>query len=132
VKCSGDIAEIKFHLAAHERGMHLSKPLKALHYDFVLDTGKRLLRIQVKSTGYQDIHGAYRLNVRRTVKRGAAKKAYEPGSLDIIVAYVHGEDAWYIIPFSAIRVAHLALYPHRPGSIGSLERYRDAWNLLES
>jgi len=122
----GDIAEAKFQVAALERGYTVSIPTKSSSYDFILDTGTRTVKVQVKSTVFKR-KGAYRL---RVTCGGKKNRHYAADQVDFIVGYVHPENAWYIVPLEAIESTDLPLYPHRASS-GKYERFRDAWNLLE-
>lgn len=129
-KFPGDIAEIKFHLTAHERGYLLLSPLRPTRYDFAVDTGKKIVRVQVKSTSCF-VRDSYRVDVRWKGKN-QVKQRYAPDQIDFIVAYVHTLDAWYIIPIKEVKGANLLLYPHKPESQGKMEKFKGAWNLLET
>ena len=126
-KLQGELAEVCFLWRATALGFTVSKPYgDSARYDFIVDAGAGLQRIQVKSVR-QLYRGVYRI---ATCSGKVAKKGYTPDEVDFFAGYVIPEDAWYIIPVRAVP-AIVALYvaPHRP-SRRKYERYREAWHLL--
>jgi PD-(D/E)XK endonuclease len=128
-KRQGHIAELAFMHKSAELGFGVTKPCGDVeHYDFILDSGCRLWRVQVKST-----------YTRRKVRRcyciqpthGFARKLYTSDEVDFLVAYIVPLRAWYVIPILALSsVPRIYLYPDNPQSTGQFERYRDAWCLM--
>jgi PD-(D/E)XK nuclease superfamily protein len=126
-KVRGSVAELAFVLKAASLGFGVSKPhADTEHYDFIVDSGKRLSRVQVKSTfrasrcGYQiralwGKHSPYKLN-----------------DIDFLAVYIVPRNIWYIIPVHAMKAADsLAFYPDGCRSDGGFfEVYREAWHLL--
>ncbi|MBZ5570883.1 MAG: hypothetical protein LAO09_03270 [Acidobacteriia bacterium] len=130
-KRQGEVAELAFMHKAAKLGFGVTKPYgDSERYDFILDSGRRLWRVQVKST--QAMFGnAYCLNTHHSVARHK-KKTYSSEQVDFLVAYVVPRDVWYVIPVHAVG-SHLAirLFPHRtPKRGGQFERYREAWCLM--
>ncbi len=68
-------------------------------YDFILDAGQRLWRIQVKSTT-TILNGRYHVNSQRRTNGSAV--AYDPSEIDFLVAYIIPENAWFILPIRDI------------------------------
>ncbi len=131
-KIPGEQAECMFIYRAMQHGLIVSKPYgDSAAYDFIVQPRRstRRLRapiscVQVKSTAVKTATGLYCVNARRH------SRAYRRTEIDFIAAWVIPEDAWYIIPISAIRGAKaLTLFPHRP-SPARYEPYREAWHLL--
>jgi hypothetical protein len=123
-KCDGETAEAQFLARACRLGFAVAKPWgDSARYDFLIDTGPRLWRMQVKSTRRF-------FNGRYCVKSGSYSAAYSSDEIDFLVAYIVPEDLWYVVPIEAIapRFA-LYFYPHA-GSRSRYERYREAWCLL--
>ena len=106
-KQRGELAEMRFMLKAAGLGFGVAKPWgESERYDFVLDSGKRFLRIQVKST-YVARTQSYAVNAK-----GSQNKAYTTEQIDFLVAYIVVEDAWYVIPIAAFAPRKvLKLYP---------------------
>ncbi len=53
-KLRGEWAEVRFLARAHELGLHVAKPYgDCLPYDFIVEYGGRMYRVQVKSTSHQ-------------------------------------------------------------------------------
>ena len=101
-------------------------------YDIGVEYGRHFFRMQVKSTSYQIGNGylcAFKPN--RKGRRNTTK------SVDFFAAYVIPENAWYVLPSSAVlktKSNDLMLCPvRRPKrDLYRYEGYREAWNLLRS
>ena len=69
-KQRGELAEMAFMFKAAGLGFGVAKPWgDSEHYDFALDTGKRFVRVQVKST-YVSRRLSYAVNAKRKQKPG--------------------------------------------------------------
>src|SRR5438067_5740719 len=125
-KVKGETAEIEFLLKVHRLGFIVSRPWgDSAPYDFILETKRRLLRVQVKSAWTKGKR-AYRLSAHRSLGRG-----YLPGQIDVVVAYVAPEKTWYVIPFRALGGRRsMYLFPENPNSKGRLEKFRNRWDLF--
>ena len=130
-KRTGELSEAAFMLKARTLGFNPAKPWgDSERYDFILDTGPRLWRVQLKCTevlrarGYdiQPIYSTY----------GKGKITYTAEDIDVLIAHIIPPDTWYVIPIAAI--AHstsLRLYPGIPCKCARWETYREAWHLLQ-
>jgi hypothetical protein len=125
----GDLGEVAFVHKAMSLGYVVAKPYGQMHrYDFMLEGGNKLLRIQVKtSTCMRD--GRYQLCVQRITHRRTV--AYKKSELDFVVAYLMLEGVWYILPISVIAGRRSLLLPP-PGFRGKnpWAKYLEAWHLL--
>lgn len=129
-KRRGELAEIIFTLKAATMGLAVSKPLgDSLPYDVVIESGHRMLRIQVKSS-FSSNRAAYCIALAPHLKTGY--HVYTPEEIDFLVAYVVCHDSWYIIPANALGTYQsVRLYP--AGSkrkAGRFEEFREAWHLI--
>ena len=80
-------------------GFGVAKPYgDSERYDFIVSSGKRFWRVQVKSTCALQC-GAYAVNSQRHCNSRAIP--YEVSEIDFLVAHVVPEDAWFIIPVRA-------------------------------
>ncbi len=127
-KKRGEMAEMAFMYKACGLGFGVAKPYgDSERYDFIVSSGKRFWRVQVKSTylprrtGYRVIAEGSRLR-RNTV--------YTPEEIDFLVAYLVPVDAWYVVPVEALETKALFLYPEGCRFGGRYEKYREAWHLL--
>src|SRR5882757_5791778 len=99
----GEVGELAFILKATSLGLTPSRPYGDRRpYDFLLECGSRVLRIQVKSVftnrpGYQ-----YRFPVSVCQHNRSGSVAYNSGDIDFIVAYVAPLNIWYVIPVKAL------------------------------
>jgi hypothetical protein len=130
-KWRGEIAELGFLHKVASMGFAVTKPYgESESYDFIVDSGNRLWRVQVKS-GSSMKRDAYRVAVRHFWRKRQSKQAYTAEQIDILAAYVVPADAWYIIPVCAFTPREsLILFPHLPGHDGKYEQFRAAWFLM--
>ena len=127
----GELAELAFMSKAASLGFGVAKPYgDSERFDFIVSWERRLWLVQVKST---------RTAYRRGYEIGAhgcwgGLGTYTKDEIDLIVAYVVPEDAWYVIPIEATRGRkRLCLHPnviHR--ACYKYEQYREAWWLMQS
>ena len=129
-KRRGELSELAFIFKATSLGFHVSKPYgDSERYDFILDNGSRLLRIQIKSTTTM-LCGLYRINSHRRTNHGVLP--YKPSAVDFLIAHVIPEDAWFILPIGTIQDRTCVLFPprHHPRKHAHFAAYREAWHLL--
>src|SRR6266852_9692866 len=128
-KQRGELAEMAFTYKAAGLGFGVAKPYgDSESYDFILDSGVRLWRVQVKSTYAPRTHSYY---IRACGNTGGSKKAYTAKQIDMLVAFLVTEDAWYVVPVKAFAPRkHLHFYPSGSKTGGRYEQYREAWDLL--
>ncbi len=131
-KRQGELAELAFLYKASAMGFGVAKPYgDSRRYDFILDSGDRLWRVQVKSRSNPRGH-AYSFGGNSATKRSAP---YTVDEIDVLVAYVVPENAWYVIPVEVlVRGRTLILYPGgkcRKGG-GFYEKYREEWDFMKA
>ena len=124
-KRRGEWAELVFAVRATGLGLGLAlgRPWgESIGYDFTVDSGWRIVRVQVKSTMFREGSG-YSCSLKDS--RGPYKK----GSFDFVAAYVIPEDVWYILPEKVVRgMWSIGLYPKLEKS--KYNCYKEAWHLL--
>src|SRR4029077_5199101 len=92
-KQRGELAEMGLMFKAAGLGFGVAKPCGGSErYDFILDSGSRLWRVQVKSTYVAPAH-SYAINA--IGGSSLNKKSYTAEQIDMLVAYIVAEDAWY-------------------------------------
>jgi hypothetical protein len=131
-KRAGEISEAAFLHKAVGLGFKVTKPWgDSERYDFVLDSGRRFWRVQIKCTaamhagGYhiQPIHFVY----------GERKVVYTDAEIDVLAAHIVPLDVWYVVPVQAIAAGtSLRLYPDGGCERARFEKYREAWDLFRS
>jgi hypothetical protein len=97
-------------------------------YDFIVESGKNLWRVQVKACASMN-NGLYHVCARRRVNNVAL--AYAESELDFLAAYIIPEQTWYILP--AHQVAGHGSLLFRPKGFPRRDLYgyyREAWHLL--
>jgi len=87
----GEIAELRFQLRAIEKGMTVSRPTTSCPYDFVLDDGDSLRRVQIKYADGRSSHSDGSVLVRLSspsVGRRSGRACYRDGEVDLVVVYL--------------------------------------------
>jgi PD-(D/E)XK endonuclease len=126
-KRRGEVSELAFFYKAASLGFGVAKPWgDSERYDFILDSGQRLWRVQVKSGCHHrkrcyDLHGRC---------GNQEKSQYTSADIDIFVAYLVPIDVWYVIPVEKIRKKNLLFYPYGGARHPHYEHYREAWHLM--
>src|SRR5579859_5606141 len=128
-KVTGERSEANFLYKAANRNFGIAKPWgDSRKYDFILDSGSLLNRMQIKCTECLRA-GAYETRATYTVGKGRA--VYTKKDIDFIAAHIVPLDIWYIIPVEVCTPRPmLRFYPHRKAKKMRLEKYREAWHLL--
>jgi hypothetical protein len=134
-KQRGELAEIAFLHKAAALGFGVAKPYgDSERYDFILDSGERLWRVQVKSVATTYTCGAGRgYRTASCHSRGSCKDLpYTADEIDFFVTYIVPLDIWYVIPVKLVTpVLGICFYPSGCRSIGGrFEPYREAWYLM--
>jgi hypothetical protein len=94
-KRSGEVSELAFCPKAAGLGFGVAKPWgESEPYDFILDSGHRLWRVQVKSACH---HFNRRYGVV-AVHGNGERTRYTSADIDILVAYLIPIDVWYVVP----------------------------------
>ncbi len=121
----GEQVEAAFLHKVTGQGLSVAKPWgDSERYDLVVDSGRRLWRVQVKSTRYV---GERRFSI---TARGCTA-AYTEDEIDFLAAYIVPLDIWYVIPVKAFAPRKcLRFYPKGNNSRGQYEKYREAWWLM--
>lgn len=122
----GDYAELRFTLAAYEKGFSILRPFSdSRPYDFVLEKQGRFIRVQVKSCS-APLNERGRFEI--TTARGAVKKKrYTKHDCDAIAIYLKSLDIFYIIPIQFIKTVTVNLYPLRETS--KFIEFKNNWNI---
>src|SRR5579862_3224036 len=133
-KRTGERSEAAFLYQASQRRFAICKPWgDSERYDFILDNRPQpevhLFRIQVKCT---DALRAAAYETRATYQSGKRHIPYTKRDIDFIAAHIVQLNIWYIIPEEICTPQPmLRFYPHRKAKKMRLEKYREAWNLLD-
>ena len=126
-KEKGELGELAFLHKAASLGFGVAKPYGDSEcYDFILDSGERFWRVQVKS-----IYRLSRCGYRASSDRGN-HQAYTAEDIDFLVAYVVPREIWYVVPVNCVAASGVvAFYPSGcRRSAGRYECYREAWHLM--
>ena len=96
----GAVTEQKCFLKCLEAGFNVSKPIfDNARYDFILDTGEKLLRIQIKTSHWKDEeHNAFEFNCysQHSIGGGNKRMKYTNKEIDYFMTECEGE--FYLFP----------------------------------
>lgn len=99
-KIQGELAELLFQSECLKHKVVVAKPYgDSTAYDFIVDNGKQLLKVQVKSTNIKD-GSNYRI---MACKGSAIKTNYTEAEVDLFAFYIAPENVWYIMPTSLVK-----------------------------
>ena len=123
-KKRGEWAEMVFAARAMELALLLARPWgESSGYDFTVDQGARIVRVQVKCTIFELRTGGYVCSLK------SDNKPYKKNTFDFVAAYVIPENVWYVLPEKKVRGMYsVALYPNLESSKYNV--YKEAWHLL--
>ena len=120
-KKRGELIELAFIFKAASLGFSVARPYgDSNRYDLIVDSGKRLLRIQVKST-IRVYRGGYSVHATGSPKREFP--AYTAEEIDFLVAYIIPLDIWYIVPVVAFTPEQVSSF-----TLAGAEKTRDSLN----
>jgi Pyruvate/2-oxoacid:ferredoxin oxidoreductase delta subunit len=119
-KALGEAGEAAFLAKATSLGFGAAKTWgDSERYDFILDSGQNLWRVQVKSCRH--FRSYYKVTTR------GATQAYTADEIDFIAVYIVPENLWYVIPIS-IAASRDKMYVSPNRALHSkYEKYREAW-----
>ena len=126
----GELAEAAFLHKALRLGFRVTKPWgDSERYDFVLNSGTRLWRVQIKCTAVERA-GGYHIQPIHFVY-GKSKVVYTGEEIDVLAAHVVPLDVWYVVPVGALAAGmSLRLYPNDGCKAARFEKYREGWDLF--
>ena len=95
----GAITEQKCFLKCIEQGWVVSKPLfDNARYDFIADTGKKLLRIQIKTSAWNEDHTAFTFNGYSQHSTGNGNKRMKYTDKEIDFFMTEKDNLFYLYP----------------------------------
>jgi hypothetical protein len=123
-KKRGEWVELVFAVRAMELGLRLARPWgESSGYDFTVDQGARIVRVQVKSTIFKEGVSGYSCTLKDS------KGPYKKNTFDFVAAYVIPEDVWFVLPEKVVRgMWSVGLYPKL--ETAKYREYQEAWHLL--
>jgi hypothetical protein len=129
-KRRGEAAELAFMNKAIAEGFAIAKPWgDSERYDFILDNGRRLWRIQVRSTEYEWRSG---FKIHADIRVKGRMVPLTSNDVDIIAAYIVPRSIWYIVPIEEATLKALWFNPERSTRGTRWEHFREAWDYLRA
>ena len=125
----GALTEQKCFLKCIESGYIVSNPLfDNARYDFILDTGKNLLRIQVKTSHWKDEeHNAFIFNCYSQHALGTGNKVmkYTKEEIDFFMTEQEGIFYLYPAPEEGLKEKTLRVKPTKTGQVKNISFAKD-------
>jgi hypothetical protein len=130
-KTIGVTGEQLFAFRALEEGLVPSVPIgDNCQYDFLIDSSKRISRVQVKSSSACQTDRKSGNCFSFYLKHAAKDIAYDSDAVDFFGLVVLPIRTIYIVPYNVFaKVTKASVYPLKK-SRSKLEPYREAWCLL--
>ena len=127
-KRRGEVAEAAFLHKATSLGFSVAKPWgESDRFDFIVETGGRFLRVQIKSAYSGDQYGGYTFHAHGNTHTDV----YTSHDIDFLVAYIVPENIWYILPIKTFAgISGAKLFPSSRRLRSRYEKYREAWGLM--
>jgi hypothetical protein len=125
----GDLSEAAFVYKAISLNFVVARPHGNMHpYDFIVDGGGGLWRVQVKSCASIS-HGFYPVRIFR--RKDGVAIPYTEFEIDFVVAYIIPEQTCYILPIrEALGRTSISFRPREFPGLHAFAHYREAWHLL--
>ena len=112
-----------------DKSLTVSRPFTSAKYDFIVDNGNALARVQVKSAHRWKARETAVWNFNVKTIKGKRTEAYNPSEIDFLALHLIELGLWYIVPSDEIKGRkHIYIYPEK-GS-GLYEQFRQRWGLL--
>lgn len=125
----GALTEQKCFIKCIEMGYIVSKPLfDNARYDFVLDTGKNLLKIQVKTSHWKDEeHSSFIFNCysQHSTGNGNKRMSYTKNEIDFFMTEQEGIFYLYPAPEEGIKEKTLRVLPTKSGQTKNISFAQD-------
>ena len=124
----GELCEMEFALEAMKRGLKVSKPMRTQKYDFIVDNGKELLRIQVKAS--RSINSKRYDSYGVMVSHGRDSKfVYNNDHTDYFAIFIEPLKIWYFLPVNFVQATKISIRPNSKES--KYNQFKNAWHLIE-
>lgn len=116
----GTITELKCKIYFLELGYMVSTPESPVRYDFILDTGKELLKIQVKTSHSDGEKIIFKTSSRHITARGNTSHHYQEDGIDYFCTWYENE--CYLVPVEDCGKSEkcLRLIPTRNGQVKNI------------
>lgn len=127
---TGDISEMLFQIEASKRSYIVGFPHGQQSFDCFLDNGKKVLKIQIKSSAskWSGRDNAYKIVLKQGRKK---KKFYGRMEVDVFAVFIIPENTWFLIPFDDLKgTMDLTFYMNSTTSKWNI--YKDNWDILRS
>jgi len=128
----GAVGEGYFLAKCLELGLNVAIPIKPAPYDFIVDNGSRLFRVQVKSASRIDTSSRGK-KVKCMLTHGSVKgkRGYTSEMIDLVAFYVSLLKTWYLFPISEVEGKFtISLFPTVNASRSKYEKFHDKWDIL--
>lgn len=128
-QCKGNITELKCFLKCIEHGFMVSKPLfDNARYDFLLDSGTKIYKIQIKTSRWMDDeHTRFEFNGYSQHSTGEGNKRMKYTNKEIDFFMTEKDNIFYLYPAaeSGFSTKSLRVLPPKSGQIKNIDYAKD-------
>lgn len=137
LKVVGTVLELEFAAECIRRGAVVNQPFgDNAHYDFLVDTGTKIWRVQVKAASPSSDGNSFSVNLTRKLPKmrpgdpgGSSRSVpYDEGVIDCIVTRARG--VWFFFDNPHTLPANESVYPDAPIGRYKGNRGRERWELI--
>lgn len=121
----GNVSEVEFLARAIRKGLSVSRPMFVEKYDCIIDNGKQVFKVQIKSTTHFN-KTYWQVSLRNGCTQ---KEKYKKGDCDFFAIHIIKLNIWYILPFDVVS-PKVCLHPELDSC--RYDRFKEAWFLLHS
>jgi len=128
----GSRAEGRFIADCIERGLNIAMPMTPTSYDFLVDTGIKIVKVQVKSVSKID-RSSRGEKVKCMLTHGTKNghRHYSEKDTDVVALWVDPVKEWYIFPIKEVSgKLTISLFPTVKDSKSGYEKFRNAWEFI--
>ena len=121
----GTVTELKCKTYFLELGYNVATPEAPARYDFVLDTGKQLLKIQVKTSRGDEEKFSFMTCSCHMTGTGFSRHSYQEDNIDYFCTWFNNE--CYLIPVNecGVKEKTLRLVPTKNGQVKNISFAKD-------
>lgn len=121
----GNVSEVEFLARTIRKGLSVSRPMFVEKYDCIIDNGKQVFKVQIKSTTHFN-KTSWQVSLRNGCTQ---KEKYKKGDCDFFAIHIIKLNIWYILPFDVVS-PKVCLHPELDSC--RYDRFKEAWFLLHS
>ena len=129
----GLLSEIEFELLAQKHDLVCSRPILDMGYDRIIDNGKKLFKVQIKSRSFLDRDNSVIIPVNRQDTKNKIKK-FKNNEIDVFAVHLIQPNVWFLLPYKKIKNKRIVRLTFNSKKITSLsnDKYQNNWSIFNA